>query len=93
MYNKTTAETFLGFSCFSLHKGFLAYVYEKITRFNLKCTVELRSSSVITQTRLKSPNNRGASRTVFRWSSIGGHYICVEELDIVNMKIFMIYSI
>jgi len=35
---------------------------------------------------LKSPNNRAASRTVFRWSSIGGHYVCVEELDIVKMK-------
>ena len=77
----------------SLHTGFLAYVHKKITRSNLKCAVGLRSSSVIIQTRLKSPNNRAASRTVVRKSSMEGHYVCVEELDIVKMKIFMTYSI
>jgi len=61
-------------------------VHKKITHFNLKCTVVLRSSSAITQTRLKSPNNRAASRTVVRLFSIGGHYVCVEELDIVKIK-------
>jgi len=42
---------------------------------------------------LKSPKNRAASRTVIRKSSVEGHYVCVEELDIVKMKIFMTYSI
>jgi len=53
----------------------------------------LRLSSAIIQARLKSPNNRAASRTVVRRSSIEGHYVCVEELDIVEMKIFMTYSV
>jgi len=61
-------------------------VHKKITRFNLKCTVGLRSSSAITQTRLKSSYNRAASRTVVRLSSIEGHYVCVEEFDIVKIK-------
>jgi len=68
-------------------------VHKKITHFNLKCTVGLRSSTAMTQTRLKSPKNRAASRTVLRWSSIGGHYVCVEELDIVKMKNLHDYSI
>jgi len=59
----------------------------------MKCAVGLRSSSAIVQTRLKSPNNRAASKTVVRRSSTEGHYVCVEELDIVKMKIFMTYSI
>jgi len=68
-------------------------VHKKITRSNVKCAVGLRSSSAIIQTRLKSPNNRAASRTVVRRSSIEGYYVCVEELDIVKIKIFMTYSI
>ena len=71
----------------------MAYAHKKITRSNVKCAVGLRSSSAIIQTRLKSPNNRAASRTVVRRSSIEGHYVCMEELDIVQIKIFMTYSI
>jgi len=71
----------------------LAYAHKKIARSNLKCAVGIRSSSAIIQTRLKSPNNRAASKTVVIRSSIEGHYVCMEELDIVKMKIFMTYSI
>jgi len=53
---------------------------------NLQICLFHELTFAITQTMLKSPNTRAASRTVARGSSTGGHYVCVEELDIVKIK-------